>query len=381
MTEARLIAGDDRWLRIDEQAHGRVGRELRERGGRIACDVAQVHRQAGERDRTRVGAGQEQEVLDKRGEMVDLRLDVLERSPHGLDRLCSVATEMLEGASDHGERRPQLVAGVGGELALPADGEALGGQRFADRDQRPPRVDGPGAGRHEQGDEPSAHKDGEQDLERSLLGSPVPHHLDDQRPEPRVDPFAQDPDRDADHGPGPHVTALLPGGGRAPVVRQALGYLELPPADRLPVGPHDERERARRTSPEQEPGGRALGHARRVLEDAPQDRHAARELRGPGGLERVGDARVQHDTGCEEHREGDAAAPGHEPPPDVANEPGVGRQRLTIGSVLGRGGGGRGGGDALRHHRGGIRHRAPSRSIARPRRACRAGSGRKRRQR
>ena len=62
--------------------------------------------------------------------------------PTSRDRLVAVALEVLDAAPDDGQRRPQLVAGVGGELALAAERDALVRQRLADRHERPAGVDG-----------------------------------------------------------------------------------------------------------------------------------------------------------------------------------------------------------------------------------------------
>ena len=75
--------------------------------------------------------------------MADLVVDVLERRADRADRLVAVSLEVLDAAPDDGQRRPQLVAGVGRELALAAQRGALAGQRLADRDERPAGVDGP----------------------------------------------------------------------------------------------------------------------------------------------------------------------------------------------------------------------------------------------
>ena len=54
----------------------------------------------------------------------------------------ALPAQVLHGAPDDGQRRAQLVARVGGELALPAEGGALRGERVADRHERAARVDG-----------------------------------------------------------------------------------------------------------------------------------------------------------------------------------------------------------------------------------------------
>ena len=61
--------------------------------------------------------------------MADLGVDVVERLADVGSRLVRVAPQVLDRAPDDGQRRPQLVARVGGELALAAQGEALGRER------------------------------------------------------------------------------------------------------------------------------------------------------------------------------------------------------------------------------------------------------------
>ena len=74
-----------------------------------------------------------------------------------------MASEVLERAPDDGQRGPQLVARVGGELALASERRPLGGQRLADRDERPSRVDRP----EPEGDEDDDRPADEQDREES----------------------------------------------------------------------------------------------------------------------------------------------------------------------------------------------------------------------
>ena len=75
---------------------------------------------------------------------VGLGLDVVEGIADLGDRLVGVAAEVRDGALDDRERRPQLVAGVGRELALAA-------HRVADRHERPVGVDPADAERRREG--------------------------------------------------------------------------------------------------------------------------------------------------------------------------------------------------------------------------------------
>ena len=122
-------------------------------GRAVGGDVAEVDRHVLERDRPRVGAGEQQQVLDDRGHVADLVIDVLERRADRRDRLVAMPLEVLDAAPDDGQRRPQLVAGVGRELALAPERGALVGQRLADRHERPPRIDRPEPERDEDDDD------------------------------------------------------------------------------------------------------------------------------------------------------------------------------------------------------------------------------------
>ena len=98
--------------------------------------------------------------------------------PTVADRLVAMPLEVFDAAPDDGQRRPQLVAGVGRELALAAQRDALVGQRLADRDERPSRIDGPEPECHQDDDHPADEQHHEHRVERPLLGDPVPDDLD-----------------------------------------------------------------------------------------------------------------------------------------------------------------------------------------------------------
>ena len=153
LAEPGRVAGHDRRLRVDLDPDAPVRGGLAHRRRPVGGDVAEVDRHVLERDRARVGAGQQQQVLDDRGHVADLVVDVLERRADRRDRLVAMPLEVLDAAPDDRQRRPQLVAGVGRELALAAQRGALVGQRFADRDERPPGVDRPEPEGHEDHDE------------------------------------------------------------------------------------------------------------------------------------------------------------------------------------------------------------------------------------
>ena len=136
LAEAGLVAVDDRRLRIERRAGRRASAAVLTSAP--APSAAMSPRSTGSRvrrDRPRVGAGEEEEVLDERGQVADLGVDVVEGLRSRPRRLAAVPAEMLDRAPDDRQRRPQLVARVGGELALAAEGRALLDERLADRDE------------------------------------------------------------------------------------------------------------------------------------------------------------------------------------------------------------------------------------------------------
>ena len=97
LAEAGVIAADDRRLRIEREMDARARRGLTSGAGAVGGDVAEIDRRAGQGDRAGVGAGEQQEVLDERGQVADLGVDVVERlgrSP--ADGLAAVAAEVLD---------------------------------------------------------------------------------------------------------------------------------------------------------------------------------------------------------------------------------------------------------------------------------------------
>src|ERR1700694_5445733 len=97
--------------------------------------------------------------------MVDLCADVLERVADLPDRLVLMTAEMLERAPHDSQRCPQLVARIRGELALTAQGQTLGGQRVADRDECAASVDRPESRRDEDDDGAADEKHGQDRVE------------------------------------------------------------------------------------------------------------------------------------------------------------------------------------------------------------------------
>ena len=99
-------------------------------------------------------------------------------APTWRDRLVLVAPQVGDAGPDHGERRAQLVAGVGGELALAPQGRLAPVDRGADRHERPAGVDPAGRDGEGQRGEAAEHEDGEERGEEPLLRDPLADHLD-----------------------------------------------------------------------------------------------------------------------------------------------------------------------------------------------------------
>ena len=107
------------------------GRPRQRRRGRRR-DVAEIDRHALQRDRARIRAGEQQQVLDHRGHVIDLVADVGQRACRRWRRgSVGVAVQVVDAGADDGQRRAQLVRRVGGELALPAQRLALLDERAA----------------------------------------------------------------------------------------------------------------------------------------------------------------------------------------------------------------------------------------------------------
>ena len=114
--------------------------------------------------------------------------------PTALDRLGGVAPEVVDAAADDGQRRAKLVAGVGGELALAAEGGPLCGERLADRDERATGVDRAEPEGDQDDDQAAREQDREHDLEGPDLGRPVLDDLDREGLLVDLDRLGQDAD-------------------------------------------------------------------------------------------------------------------------------------------------------------------------------------------
>jgi hypothetical protein len=112
---------------IDLDVHvARLGRQPSADAASDATSPGQLHPL--ERHRPRVRAGEQRQVVDHRGQVRDLGVDVVQRLARLAHRPFRVTGEVLDRRPDHGQRRPQLVARVRGELALAAERGPLGGR-------------------------------------------------------------------------------------------------------------------------------------------------------------------------------------------------------------------------------------------------------------
>ena len=283
-----------------------------------------------ERHGPRVGTGEQQQVVDERGQPDHLGVDVVERPADARDRLVGMTPDELERAPDDCQRRPQLVARVGGELALAAQGQALGAQRFADRDECAPGVDRPEAERDEDDDRAADQQDPEDRVERLLLGGAVLDDLDEHRADVRERLFGADADGHvADLGRPDVDPGRCDAGGVDPLVdRERVGHEEAAATQRVAVGVGQQRERPGPTAAEAEAlsGLSRVGVLAKVGGTHGQLLLAAL-LEGPG---RDQVERRPEDDEDEQRRE---AAPRDELPADAVDEPGVGAERLELGRV------------------------------------------------
>ncbi len=111
-----------------------------------------------------------------------------------------VAAQVGHAGPDHREGRPQLVARVGGELALAAQGSVATVDGRADRDECPPGVDPAGDDGEREGGQAADDEDRQERREQALLGDPLADHLDDVLAIDALHGRRVDPDRRlADH--------------------------------------------------------------------------------------------------------------------------------------------------------------------------------------
>jgi hypothetical protein len=165
-------------------------------------------------------AGQLQQTVDERGQIVDLVQHLrAERRP--------LLRQDLDPLPDERERRPQLVRGVRGERGLRSVGPPH-------RPERAPGQQPPGQGARGDGDDAAEQQEQPDPMPQQILGRQRPrgHHQADQsasghhRPGHRSDGLAADPDVEKTRPPGPE-----PGGHRLVAVHGPAARFEHRDAD------------------------------------------------------------------------------------------------------------------------------------------------------
>ena len=393
LPEPGRVAGHDGGLRIHDDPDAPVRGRLAHRGRAVGGDVAEVDRHVLERDRARIGAGQQQEVLDDGRHVADLVVDVLECRADRRDRLGAMPLEVFDAAPDDRQRGPQLVAGVRRELALAPEGGALVGQGLADRHEGAPGVDRPEPEGHEDHDDPAEQQDREHHVERPLLGDPVTHDLDGVRLAALgLHVLGEDAHGGLDGGRRPargdplgrqrcraDVAAVDPRRCHRVHVGQAVGEVEPALGQDVVVLADGQRDRAATASAAEQVAIRA-GVIGRSGTLAGQARLDLVEPHVQLGRRRAGQGAGHREVerGCEDQQDDQRrpAAPQDEVAADVPDHPAVG----GLGGEFRRGGLGRGQ-DPVRHLPDDSPRPGPSRSACRLHRACRGGSGRRHRPR
>ena len=185
LAQAERVAAHRGGLHVQFQAHLLARghrREALQRVGRLLGQVGVAELQL---QRVRVAARQEQQLLDQRAHAGDLGLDVAERLLLR-GRVRRARRKRAQVAADHGQRRAQLVARVGRELALAAD-------RLADGHQGAAGVEPPDRGGQRDGGQAGQPQHGDRHLERAELVGPVGHHLEHVDTQARLDRLGQHP--------------------------------------------------------------------------------------------------------------------------------------------------------------------------------------------
>ena len=273
--------------------------------------------------------------------MIHLRPDVVEGGPHGRHALVRVTLEMLDATAHDRQRRSQLVARVGGKLALSA-------QRLADGNEGAAGVEGAARDGERKCPQAADQEDHEERLEGPDVRRPVADDLDHVRLATDAHRRAEDPDgRPGDVG-GAHVHGPPLGGSHARLDREpdageggVVG--EARPHHRA-AGRHDHAERPRRLAAEGE------AHRTLALVGRPRTRYEATsqgvedphrpllEGVGPPRVERPRGRAVRRDAQDEQDHQGDTAAPSHQAPADRPQQPGVpvggGRRRRLADHAL-----------------------------------------------
>ena len=157
-------------------------------GRRVERDLAEVGRRERQVERPRIGPREQQQVVDERAEPDHLVVDAVERGRARRRVPIRLAAQLFDRAADDRQRRAQLVAGVGGEIALASEG-------VTDRDERPVGIDPADAERRGEDEQAAGDQHGQQDRQRPDLVRPVADDLDDEDAVGPLDRRGQDADR------------------------------------------------------------------------------------------------------------------------------------------------------------------------------------------
>ena len=191
--------------------------------------------------------------------LADLGIDVVEGLAGGR-AVGPVPPEMLDRAPDDGQRGPQLVARVGGELALAAERRALLDERLPDRDEGAAGIERPEPEGDEHDDDAAQEQHVADGIERLLLRGSILDHLDVDVADRARHAFGECPGRERADGRGPDV----PGGRHAPRPASAVTGRPAGSGPRVRLLPSASTAiaiRPRRAAAEREP---VLGSARPV---------------------------------------------------------------------------------------------------------------------
>ena len=118
LAQSDRVAADGRRHRIEHNRDVPFHAERTEQRGRVGRHIGEIERYALHLNHARVGASQEQHVLDQGRHESHFGIDVIERLAHLLDPAAPVTSQILDACPNHREWRAQLVAGVGRELSL-----------------------------------------------------------------------------------------------------------------------------------------------------------------------------------------------------------------------------------------------------------------------
>ena len=112
--------------------------------------------------------------------MPDFGVDVVDRLADVFDPAAPVASQVLDAGPDDCERRPQLMAGVGRELALPLQRNLPPIDRFTDRDQRAARIQIAGQQGGQKSSHATAYEHHQEQAEEVRLLRPIGYGLEDE---------------------------------------------------------------------------------------------------------------------------------------------------------------------------------------------------------